>query len=459
VRWSGSRVGCSGCCGKPCRVTEARMRHRPGSGRRAVGLLAGARLVSVAGSQAAQVALVYTIYQRTRSSAWVSAALFALVAVTGLLGPVSGWIGDRFDRRRVMIASELAAGVVWVGLLAADAPWLLVALALAATAAGAPFRAASAATIPNLVDDDDLTWANGIVAGSFNAALVVGPLVGGALVAASGADAVFMVNAGSYLASAALLTRLPANRGGDHGMHLAVTGIMAGFRIVAHDRWLRRLVAVTALSFAAFGVTLVADLPLADHFDAGSAGYGLLTTLWGLGAVAGSWAAARWLRPSGEALALALGTTAMAVSLGSIAAMPAFAPIVLVGTIGGIGSGYAFTPWFTMVQRLTEDLHRGRVFAAAEACEQGAFVAGMLVAGWIVDAIGPRPTYLVPGLLLTLGATIAARIWRSIPASVAVPTAQPPGAVAAEPAVGRQPEPPPGVQAPPKSPDRPRGTP
>jgi MFS family permease len=420
-------------------------------------MLAGARLVSVAGSQAAQVALAYTIYQRTRSSAWVSAALFASLAVTGLLGPVSGWIGDRFDRRRVMIASELAAGAGWVGLLAVDAPWLLVVLALAATAAGAPFRAASAATIPNLVDDEDLTWANGIVAGSVNGALVVGPLAGGALVAASGADAVFMVNAASFLASAALLGRLPAERTGHRRMHLPVTGILVGFRVVAHHRTLGPLVAVTALSFAAFGVTLVADLPLADHFDAGSVGYGLLTALWGLGAVAGSWAAARWLRSSTEAMGLTLGTAAMAVSLGSIAAIPAFAPIVLVGTIGGIGSGYAFTPWFTMVQRLTEDVHRSRVFAAAEACEQGAFVAGMLAAGWIVEAVGPRATYLVPGMLLALGAAVAARIWRSASTTPAPLAARPPGAATAEPAVGRQPEPPPGVEPSPVSTDHPRG--
>jgi MFS family permease len=206
-------------------------------------------------------------------------------------------------------------------------------------------------------------------------------------------------------------------------------------------------------------VTLVADLPLADHFDAGSVGYGLLTALWGLGAVAGSWAAARWLRPSSEALGLALGTAAMAVSLGSIAVMPAFAPIVLVGAIGGIGSGYAFTPWFTMVQRLTEDAHRSRVFAAAETCEQAAFVAGMLAAGWIVDAVGPKPAYLVPGVLLALGAAIAARIWRSIPAMVAVSAARPQSAVAAEPAVGRQPEPPPGAEPWPASTDGPRDTP
>ncbi len=56
-----------------------------------------------------------------------------------------------------MITSELAAGVIWVGVLAVDAPWLLVAQALATAAARPPFRAASAATIPSLVDDNDLT--------------------------------------------------------------------------------------------------------------------------------------------------------------------------------------------------------------------------------------------------------------------------------------------------------------
>ena len=87
-------------------------------------------------------------------------------------------------------------------------------------------------------------------------------------------------------------------------------------------------------------------------------------------------------------------------------------------TIGGIGSGYAFTLWFTMVQRLTEDVHCSRVFAAAEACEQGVFIAGMLGASWIVNAVGPRPTYPVPGALLALGAAVAARVWRSAPASL-----------------------------------------
>lgn len=102
-------------------------------------------------------------------------------------------------------------------------------------------------------------------------------------------------------------------------------------------------------------------------------------------------------------------------------------------TIGGIGSGYAFTLWFTMVQRLTEDVHCSRVFAVAEACEQGVFIAGML-GSWVVNAVGPRPTYPVPGALLALGAAVAARVWRSAPLRLPQAAARSPGAATAEPA-------------------------
>ena len=388
----------------------------PRPGRRAVRTLAGARVVSVAGSHAAQIALAYTIFEETGSAAWVSAALLASAAATGVVGPLSGWVGDRFDRRRVMIASELAAGAGWLALLAVDGPGPLVALALAATVAGAPFRAASAAVIPGLAGEADLTWANGVVAGSYHLALVVGPIVGGALVAAAGADVVFAVNTGSYLASAALLRRLPRPASEAARADRPGGGVLDGFRLVGRDPSLRRLVTVTVVAFAAFGVTLVADLPLAERFGAGSVGYGLLTSLWGLGAVAGSWATTRRLRPSTEATQLTVGSAAMALCLGSTAVIPAFAPIVLAGTIGGVGSGLTFAPWFTMVQRCTADAHRSRVFAAAEACEQCAFIAGMLVAGPLVDAVGPRPTYLLPGALLAFGTAVAARLRRTEPA-------------------------------------------
>jgi MFS family permease len=85
----------------------------PAAGRRAVWRLAGARLASTGGSQAAQVALAYTVYEQTSSPAWVSASLVASVGVVGLLGPMSGRLSDRGDRRRVMVVAEVAGGVGW----------------------------------------------------------------------------------------------------------------------------------------------------------------------------------------------------------------------------------------------------------------------------------------------------------------------------------------------------------
>jgi MFS family permease len=269
--------------------------------RRTVRLLAAARLVSVGGSQAAQVALVFTIFQRTHSATWVAAALVASAGVVGLVGPLSGWIGDRLDRRRVMVTTELAAAAGWAAMLLARGPLALVLVALVATVVSAPFRAASSAAIPNLVDAEDLGWANGVIATAFNASLVVGTLAGGALVAISGPRLVFAISAVSFVVSAALLS---ISRGTFSASPLSsdapgprAQGARAGFVVAWRDRVLRSLVLVTTCSFAAFGVTPVADVPLTASFHAGSVGYGLLTTLWGLGAVAGSLLAACTLTP------------------------------------------------------------------------------------------------------------------------------------------------------------------
>ena len=159
---------------------------------------------------------------------------------------------------------------------------------------------------------------------------------------------------------------------------------------------------MTALTFAAFGVTLVADLPLVDHLGGGATGYALLTTLWGTGAIVGSSVAAR-IPARHELTALTAGSAAMAISLGSIAVVPNLPLAIAVGTIGGAGSGIAFTPWFSLLQRMTPDRDRGTAFAMAETFEQTSFVAGMVAAGALISTLGVQPTYLVSGLLLAAG--------------------------------------------------------
>ena len=404
------------------RAERARARWR-------VRRLAAARIVSAGGSQAAQVALVYQIYATTGSGSWVVAALFASISVDGLLGPLSGWVADRYDRRRVMVASELAAGVVYLAMAITHAPGLLVGAALAATVLGAPFRAASAAAMPNLVATDDLPWANGLLGTAFNVALVAGPFIGGALVAASGARLVFAVNAATFVLSAGLIAMTSGAFGGGStnvAEHHDTRALLAGFRLLLGNRLLAPLAAASALAFGAFGAALVIDPALAQSFGAGAVGYGLLTTVWGGGAVLGALLAGRTVRAEQAPRAVLWGMTAMAISLGSIVVLPTFALIVAAGAIGGVGNGFVFIPWLLLVQHHTSDALRGRVIAAAEAFDQIAFLCGMAVAVPTIELVGPQRAYGLAGLLLAVAALAAAKAMRhaSAPLSPARTTTQ-----------------------------------
>src|ERR671919_2481623 len=133
-------------------------------GRSAVRRVAAARGISLTGSGAAFAALAYIVYRLTGdSAAWVSLTLLLTMGVQGLVQPVASWFGDRFDRRRVLVLSDLLAAAGFVGLAFARTPGQLVAIACVTAILESPVWAVAAAAIPNLVDEDELSWANGQV--------------------------------------------------------------------------------------------------------------------------------------------------------------------------------------------------------------------------------------------------------------------------------------------------------
>ena len=374
-----------------------------------------ARIVSSGGSQAAQVALVYQVYALTHSGGWVAASLFASLTVGGLLAPVSGWVADRFDRRLVMVVSELSAGGAYLVLVFVHAPAALVAGALTATVLGAPFRAASAAAIPNLVGIDDLAWANGLLGTAFNAALVAGPFIGGALVAVSGARLVFAVNTITFVVSAIVIGLTSGSFGaGSKASHGQARDLLAGFRLILVNRLLAPLGAASAMAFASFGTALVIDPALTRYFHAGPVGYGLLTAVWGAGAVLGAVIAGRTVTVERAPGAVVWGMVAMAVSLGSVALLPTFGLIVAAGAIGGVGDGFVFVPWLLLVQHHTADAVRGRAVAAVEAFDQVAFLAGMGLAVPAIAVAGPHHAYAITGVLLVFASLSAVVATRSV---------------------------------------------
>jgi MFS family permease len=238
--------------------------------------LSVARFISVAGSLAAMIALIAVVYQRTGGSgAWLTAALVGSFAVQFLAGPLVGALGDRFDRRTVMVVSDLVAAGAFVGLAAVHSPLALVALALVAAAAESPFGPAAGALVAMLAPDERRASANASLAGGAGAGSVVGAVIGGALVASVGAPTTFLINAASFVVSAAIALRVTggpyrAERSTEH----AHRGLLAGLRLVARESPLRLTVASVGLGYLGGGMINLAEYPLIVHLGGGSLAWG-----------------------------------------------------------------------------------------------------------------------------------------------------------------------------------------
>ena len=383
--------------------------------RTAVHRLSIARLVAVTGAEAGFVALVASMFQRTGSATWGSAVLIAAITTGGLFAPIAGTLGDRLDRKRVIIISELATAVTTLGLVFFHAPLTVVAIAALGAIAQAPLFAASQAAIPNLVPADRVIWANAVRTRANSIGFMLGPVLGGLLIAVSGTTLVFVVNAVALVASAALTSTIHGTfneqrDGADrHGM-------TAGFGFVWNDRVLRMLVAAWFVSLLGVGTLLVAEYPLAQLLGTGSFGYGLLIGTWGAGTLLGTLAAER-LVPRSAYWALVGGMGVMALMLGSVAIAPWFVLICATQLVGGFADSHVNVAEQTVTQERTPDILRSRVFAANEAIMLAALGLSMAAGGPMTDAFGPRFAYGATGVSMLVATVMLAFGVRELRAS------------------------------------------
>jgi MFS family permease len=381
--------------------------------RSAVRRLALARLISITGGAAAFTALNFTVYERTGSAAWLSASLLLTFGVSGVFAPLGGMIGDRFDRKRVMIASDLAGAACFVALAFVHDPELLISLGFVAAVVEAPFWSASTAAVPNLVGKDELAWANGLLQLGGNAGIMLGPALGGVLLAAIGPSMVFGANAFSFAVSAAIIGTVHGRFAEDRTEHSDEhRGFRAGFVFIARDRVLRTIVLAWVALVFGIGLAMVADVPLAELFGSGSTGYGLMIGAFGAGSVIGS-LASRKLREHTEARALIIGTVVMGVTTAGIALSPWFPPILALLVLCGAADAVTMVVDRSIQQRRTPDAVRSRVVGASEAMIDIALSIGFVLGGPAVAALGPRVTYALGGVCGLLGAIVLIPVLRA----------------------------------------------
>src|ERR687885_2137087 len=166
---------------------------------------------SFVGDAVSMVALVVLVVQVTGSASAVGGALIARLLPT-VASPLAGVLADRLDRRLVLVASDLVRAALVLGLVFARDLGTIYVLVFFMGLARTVFHPTIRAAFPSVVGGGDLTRANALISGTFSVAETAGPALGGLLVATVGVDAAFVLDAATYLVSAALLSLIPLPR-------------------------------------------------------------------------------------------------------------------------------------------------------------------------------------------------------------------------------------------------------
>jgi len=361
------------------------------------------------GTYLAAVALTVDVYDRTGSATWVSALLIADFLPVILVGLLFGPLVDRLSRRRLLIVSDLVRAALFCVLPFATNPATIVALAALVGIATGFFRPAAYAGMPNLVDDEQLSEATSLLQTIENLAWMVGPVVGGLLIAAEGPGLAYWVNAVTFVASAALLARIPAARlqAGSIESRGHWRDIGDGIQVVLRSPALLAVLVVWNMVMLGNAAIDVAEVVLAKvALEGGNVGYGVLVASGGLGLTLGSFAAGTAVGRIGLGRLYALGVGLMALGYGIAAAAPnvyVAAPAVV---LAACGNGAAVVCNALFVQRGAPDELRGRAFTVIMSTNYAVLGTGMVAAGALTNAFGARwvwgaaaAAYLVAGLL------------------------------------------------------------
>jgi MFS family permease len=374
------------------------------------------------GTYLAVIALTVAVKDLTESGVWVAALLIADFLPIVLIGLLLGPLVDRLSRRRLMIASDLVRFGVFAALPFVHSAELIVALAAVSGVATGFFMPAANAGLPNLVEDEDLANANSLVQTMENLAWMIGPVVGGLMLTAWGSSVPYVVNAVTFLVSAALIARIP--RGRLQSEESLTRGhwrdVADGLRLVVTARPLRTVLVVWNVVLIAAGAVNVAEVFFAkDVLQAGDLGFGALVAASGVGLVLGSLLVPNALAQAGLRRAYVSSIVLMGVGWGA-AALSGSIWLAVPFVIGGAaGNGAAVVCNRLLVQRGAPDRFRGRALATIMSSNYAVLGLSMAAAGVLLSTFDAQTIWIAAGCIYIVGAFVALLMTRWLPVSQA----------------------------------------
>ncbi|WP_448059169.1 MFS transporter [Cellulomonas hominis] len=336
-------------------------------------------------------------------------------APTLLLSVWAGVLADRVDRRKLLVATQSAQGVLALGLgalvLGGHAQlwqvYLFAAMLGCVSAIDGPVRQTFVA---ELVPAGRLSNAVGLNSASFNAARLVGPGLAGLLIAAVGTGWVFLINGATFVATIFALTQMRTRELHPMPQTTRARGqIREGIQYVrGRTDILVIMVVVGVVSTFGLNFQLTSALMARTEFGKGAGEYGILGSVLAIGSLTGALLAARRERPR---VRLVIGSAmAFGVATGVMALMPTYLSFAIACIPVGLASLTMMTAANTTIQMSTDPAVRGRVMALYMMVFLGATPIGSPIVGWIGEQFGPRWAIGI-GSITALLVSGAAAVW------------------------------------------------
>ena len=376
--------------------TFASLRHRNFQ------LYFGGQLVSVAGTWMQIIAQGWLVYQLSRSEIILGIVGFASAIPALLVSPWGGVVVDRVSKRNLLVATQTTAMLLAFTLAALTFTnkvqvWHIIALSALLGLVNSFDGPARQAFVVEMVGREDLPNAIALNSMMFNSARIIGPAMGGVLLATVGADWCFLINGFTFLAVIAglLAMQLPALPRVEY-ISSPWTQLKSGLSYIYAHREMLALI-LLAVVFSIFGMSYTTLLPAFVEIvlKQGAAGYGTVNAASGIGAVTGAFMIANMGNRTPRGVWLTAANLAFPLIL-AVFAYEKIYPISLALSFGlGLGFMLQFTLINTLLQTRVEDQMRGRVLGLYTISFFGFAPFGNLAIGWAAQFFGLSPTIAV----------------------------------------------------------------
>ena len=375
-------------------------------------LLFASMVVSFAGDWFLFVALAGLLFSLTQSPAYVAALYAAMTVPFALATFVGGPLADRVNRQFLMVASDVIRGILALGFFLVDRPseiWLVFVLSALISALQAVFEPTAMASIPNLVDREDLAAANVLAAATWGTMLTIGSAIGGLVVTTLGREAAYIGDAASFIVSAILVLQIRRRFSERREPHHEHPGLFEATKeTLRHARMDRRVLALlTVKAGFGLGAGVIALLPVLAFqvYQAGDSGTGILYAFRGIGIVAGPFLIRPFVRDEdlrSVFWAIAASFTIFALTYAVVPWMPGIYLAGLFVLAGHLGGGAQWTLSSYALQVVVPDHIRGRILAFDQGLISLTVAASATLAGWVADRVDIRVVML--GLAVVAGA-------------------------------------------------------